>query len=317
MSDAKQLLSPRDVFMHIFTIAMLYGAVVNILIVVFQLINILFPDPALAGYWELESARSLLRFGLATLVIAWPTYLISGWLLQRGYRQNPQSKNLRTRKWLTYFTLFAAALVGVIDLMVLVHGYLSGDFTVRFGLKSLAVLLVSGAVFIRYMGEVVRFEDKKPQWTMMVRPARWISLFVVLALLIAGGVVVGSPAAERARQLDMRRVNDLQYIQSMVMEYASTKGALPSQLTDIDDPVRSVVVPRDPLTAQPYGYEVTGPLAFKICADFAAPSHQTIMGRGTPALGLDVWTHDAGLQCFERTIDKDYLLKRPFDLAGQ
>jgi hypothetical protein len=58
------------------------------------------------------------------------------------------------RKWLIYFTLFAAALIIIGDLVTLLNRFLEGELTVRFLLKVLAVFFVAGSVFYYYLWDL-------------------------------------------------------------------------------------------------------------------------------------------------------------------
>lgn len=144
--------SPKDVFLHLFSIIALYISVGAFVALIFQYINVLFPD-ALNPY-ETQSAYGAIRWALAMLIIVFPAYAGSMWLLHRGYAQNSATRALRTRKWLIYFTLFAAAVIIAGDLVALIYNLLNGDLTVRFMLKAATVFLVSGSVFGYYIGEI-------------------------------------------------------------------------------------------------------------------------------------------------------------------
>ena len=44
------------------------------------------------------------------------------------------------------------------DLVVLIHGFLSGDLTIRVGLKILTVGAIAGTIFLYYLGAAARDE---------------------------------------------------------------------------------------------------------------------------------------------------------------
>ena len=145
----QQTTSPKDVFLHLFSIVALYitaGAFVSL---IFDYINIWLPD-ALNTY-EAQAAYGSIRWAIASLVVVFPAYIWSSWALERGYAANPATREIRTRKWLIYFTLFLAAVIIAGDIVGLVYSLLNGDLTVRFALKAGTVLLVSGAVFGHYV----------------------------------------------------------------------------------------------------------------------------------------------------------------------
>jgi hypothetical protein len=139
----------------------------------------------------------------------------------------------------------------------------------------------------------------------------YIIIGIVAAAVVAGFFVVGSPMKERARRFDERRVNDLQSLQSEIVNYWQGKTKLPEKLTDIEDPIRGVSVPKDPENGVDYVYKVNSDLSFSLCAVFSLPNQtpavpvQTRPIAPTPYYVGDNWNHGAGNVCFERNIDKD------------
>jgi hypothetical protein len=62
------------------------------------------------------------------------------------------------RRWLTYLTLFVAAVVLIVDLITLVDNVLGGEVTVRFVLKVLVAGLIAGTIFGYYLWDLRRDE---------------------------------------------------------------------------------------------------------------------------------------------------------------
>jgi hypothetical protein len=56
---------------------------------------------------------------------------------------------------------------------------------------------------------------------------------VVLAAIVAGMVMLGSPSDERARRLDERRVSDLAGIRNAVNFFSDRNGRLPASLDEL------------------------------------------------------------------------------------
>jgi len=121
---------------------------------------------------------------------------------------------------------------------------------------------------------------------------------VVCVTIIAGFFVVGSPVSERAKQLDLRRINDLTNIQYQIINYWQAKQKLPEALLALKDDLRGGAIPTDPETGAAYEYAIKGSNQFELCAIFVR------VGQGY-AMPSDEWKHDAGRTCFTRTIDKD------------
>lgn len=143
-------MGPRDMFLHLLATITLYATAVSLLTLLFQYINLALPD--VLDY--VAGAYSTIRFSISTLVIVFPAFVLVSWYLNKMYSAEPERRAWRFRKWLVYFTLFIAALVVIGDLVTLVYNFLQGDMTLRFGLKVLAVLLVSGNIFVYYFWDL-------------------------------------------------------------------------------------------------------------------------------------------------------------------
>src|SRR3989344_1809905 len=140
MTDSKKT-GPKDVFGQLLAIIGLYVSVIVFGALIFGLINLYFPDVLNYDYGYF--AKQSLKWPLAVLVIVFPLYLWLNNYLQNDLERNPEKKELKTRKWLLYFTVFATAIVIVGDLITLIYRFLNGDLTVQFVLKVLAVLLIA------------------------------------------------------------------------------------------------------------------------------------------------------------------------------
>lgn len=160
--SSSELAGPKDVFLHLFAIIMLYISAVNFLILIFQCINILIPDPLQqARSFAASAAYDKIRFAIASLIVVFPAYLYSTVMLNRTYRAAPAKRNLKIRKWLIYFTLFVASLIIVGDIVSLVFKFLGGELTVKFIAKVLTVLFVAAAIFVYYLWEMRRYDKKE------------------------------------------------------------------------------------------------------------------------------------------------------------
>jgi hypothetical protein len=149
--------SPKEIFLHLFSIVALYVTAIAVGTLLFQIVNLSIHD-ALEGTgpWVGESARSAMRFAISSLVVAFPAYLWSLKPLRRGYVADAARGNVRIRKWLTYLTLFVAGLVVLSDAIAVIHSFLGGELTVRFFLKALSLGVVAASVFLYYRWDLQR-----------------------------------------------------------------------------------------------------------------------------------------------------------------
>ena len=234
--------------------------------------------------------------------------------IAKDLKSDKEKQFIWIRKWLLHLMLFVGAITIIIDLITLINTFLNGEITTRFILKILAVLVVAVPVFAYYLWELRRDPTKPtrvPLFTALV------SSLVLCGSIIVSFFVIGSPAQQRNVRMDLERVNGLQSIQSSLINYWQTKDVLPENLSLLEDDLTGYRNPSDPETKQAYEYRATGKLSFELCATFetqfevSQDTHQIPVyyefGYGDP--GFDIWFHEAGRFCFERTIDPDRFKK--------
>lgn len=297
---------PRDVFIYLLVIIMLYTSVCMLLTLLFDYVDIGFPDPLDSSANQLES----IRMAVAVLVVTFPVYLWASRFIARDLAAHPEKSELSIRRWLLFLTLFLAALLIIGDLIALVYSFMGGDLTARFVLKVSAILVVAGAVFGYY-----RYELRRAP-TEFSNEARWfvrLSTAATAAAIVTGFVLAGSPARERLVRTDLRRISDLSALQNEIVSYYRAKNTLPQSLDQLTNSISGFRSPNDPQSQSPYEYRVTGTLSFQLCANFSMPTVQERPPAYSPP-GLRNgwnWSHEAGRGCFTRTIDPAFYGGRP------
>lgn len=303
--------TPRDVFMYLLVTATLYTSVVSFIALLFAYVDALYPDQLNFCF---GCGLDQIRWSSSILIVVFPVFLFIFGRLRKEYVKMPEKREIKARKWLVYLTLFLAAVTIIADLVAIIFNFYSGELTARFFLKTVVVLAVAAAVFWYYLWDIKKESvDSKKTKTIV-----WVTSLVVLAALAGGFFIVGSPAQQRERRFDERRVSDLQSIQSAIIyEYYQNKQKLPVRLDDLKNDITGFTPPVDPQTGRSYEYRVTGTLSFELCADFKASSQDGgTVGRGKypePAIergpflqGQQNWQHGSGQVCFSRTIDPDF-----------
>ncbi|MDX1429681.1 MAG: DUF5671 domain-containing protein [Rhodothermales bacterium] len=154
----KTSVSAREAFLYLLLFATLYVSAFNLGNLLFQFINLGFPEPTDPEGFPLI-ARGSIRWAVASLVIAFPVFLFVSRIINREVGRDPVKKESSIRKWLTYMTLFVAAGIIIGDLIALVYSFLSGELTVRFVLKVLTIGVIAGGVFGYYLRDVRSVED--------------------------------------------------------------------------------------------------------------------------------------------------------------
>lgn len=296
--------TPKHVFLHLLMIAMLYISVIAFITLYFQYTNQLFFD---AAFTYRESIYQGIRWGSSALLVAYPVLIYITWLLQKEFKLQPGLRDMKTRRWLLYFTQFVTAITIIVDLMVLIYEFYGGEITARFISKVVVVLVVAAVVLGYYRWELHRTAAITNLPKIMA-----ISVgTVLLASIVAGFFIAGTPAEQRSKRLDDQRVNLLMQIQSNLVSFAQTKQNLPQDQAKAE--AWSGDWPVDPETNQEFVYTKTSNTTFQLCATFAAEEtdniyqdnyyYPTTEKRLMQLVGGSSWVHPVGYYCFDRTVE--------------
>jgi membrane protein YqaA with SNARE-associated domain len=142
----RSVVSPRDAFRHGLMFFALLLVASHLGLIAFALIDHFVPDPL----DSFARGDGRIRWSLAVLLVAWPVWAVTSLNLARDEERDPGQRRSAVGRWLTWGALFLAAATLVGDALAVVAGFLSGDFTLRFLLKALAVALIAGAIFLAY-----------------------------------------------------------------------------------------------------------------------------------------------------------------------
>jgi len=305
---------PRDTFLYLLAIITLVVVAVGFGMAVFNYIDFYFPDPATDYYRGVSSYESPIRQAMAMLIVVFPVFLWVSRFLRKDVKLHPEKKDLKIRKWLLNLTLFAAALVIIGDFVTVVNNFLRGELTARFALKALTIFFISGSAFYYYLSQLREKEVK------LIRAFSWIITAVVIAAVLWGFAVIGSPFAQREKRFDERRIQDLSMIQGQIINYWQRKESLPKSLKDLEDSISGFVIPIDPKTGNEYEYTVderSKETKFQICATFSTSNigdtenSNAVIAEPKPVAPregyypYDSWQHKTGKYCFDRIIDPE------------
>lgn len=297
-------ITPKDVFLHLFNILIFYLTVIGFIMLYIQYINVWWPD-TLNFYFT--NIANIVRIATSIFVIGAPVYLITAWMLSKDLKANPEKRDLSLRKWLIYFTLFISAITIIVDLVMFVYNFLNGELTIKFFLKIAVVLIVAAAVFGYYLWELKR----KNIVSKIPKLLAGVIVVIVIASIVIGVLLIGTPADQRNRRFDDTRIQSLQNLQSQIVNYWIQKKVLPERLGQLEDSISGFVVPVDPESKQAFDYKVANPLSFELCAGFKTNSQDFL----PDASGVKMtspydsfqqnWDHRAEKTCFTRTIDPE------------
>ena len=338
----KQKLNVGYAFLSLGVLISLIVSVISFFNLAFEILNKKFPDVLNATYQygyassQFEAARTF----LAMLIIMFPAFLILAYFWKHKEKKGLGHQDDVVHKWLSYIIIFLSILVVVVDLIILVRYFVSGEITIRFILKILIALAGAKMILYYFVPEIWDVKFWNIRWRKFFKiTSKYFSMVMVLALIIWSFCVIGSPFKQRQLQLDDRRVQDLQSIQWQIINYWQQKEKLPASINDLKNPLSGYSLPVDPEFEKGKTYEyipdAKNKLKFQLCANFSLPmpkgwqEYQGYSAAGVmpEAVGVnsnvpvsettsnviypfpsgtnDSWDHQTGRTCFERTIDKD------------
>lgn len=305
--------TPKDFFLWLGAMAALYGSTVAFVALVFEYLNVAFPETL--QYYSGDPYSAGMSYEMATLIVLFPLFLVLMRVIRKSIAGDATRGEIWVRRWALFLTLFIAGVTLAADLITLIMYFLNGDVTLRFALKALVIFLVAGAGFLHFLADLRGYWSANPGKARLMGGATGVLLLVTI---VAGFFIVGTPWQARLYRYDDQKVNELQSIQYQVVNYWQAKERLPITLSELEDPISGFMVPTDPQTGAPYTYEATGKLSFKLCATFNAETQSySVNARTVPTIPgsaykqEDNWQHGAGEACFTRTIDPE--LYPPFE----
>ena len=121
---------------------------------------------------------------------------------------------------------------------------------------------------------------------------------VILASIITGVILVGTPSEGRLQRFDSTRIEDLKGIMAGMDSFWTRNERLPASLEELMADPRVEVKTQDPGSAEPYDFTPLDEDTYELCATFDLES----LTGGRPS-SADFWRHGAGRQCFELDVD--------------
>lgn len=293
---------PKSVFINLLGIIAFYASAVSFILLLFQYINVLFPNEL---YFFYEGALSQIRVSMSILIVSFPIYITMTFMLNKEIFKNTNERDFKLRKWLIYFTLFISAITLIGNLITVIFQFLDGETSIRFYLKTIVIFIVAGTIFWYYIFNLKR--EIKNNSDILNKLLVYISSFIIIASIISGFFIIGSPAHQRSIKFDNERTQNLQLIQNEIINYWINKNTLPENLNNLENNILGFIPPTDPKTQKSYEYNILSDLSFELCATFET-SNINIKNNidSIPRYNrLENWEHNQGKTCFKRDIDPD------------
>lgn len=286
--------SAREAFFHLLAFSTLASWIIATGSLWFILIDAWFPDATRSYYMPWSWHR--VSWQMASIIVAFPAFVFATNVVLSDMEANPDKAASPIRRWLTNIALLVAALVSIGDLMAFVATFLQGELTVRFVCQCLTVFALAGAVFLYYNRGTAKASAAPRNWN------RGFALGAAAAILLSlglGFLKTGSPAEQRLRAEDHRRVEDLYQIANRIHDHwqqardLKTTPTLPPSLDTLTTGANTGLVTSDPFTHQPYEFKPGTGAAYQLCAIFSTATPD-IPNRARPA-----WAHPQGAVCID------------------
>ena len=298
--------TPKNVIMQLGALIALYASITSLLILIFSVTNLKFPDEA-AYYWEDEGSREAVRNSIAMLIVFFPTFLVFTRLSNKDRRTYNQGEYMTFAKWLIYFSILGGILILLGDLVVLINYFLNGEITSRLLVKVAALFVVVGSALSYYILDIRGYFKKRVKHSMYFGLGG--SILVIVAL-VCGYSHIETPEEVRQMRFDEQQVTDLQDMYWKINQYYTTNEKLPTNLTEA---YTQSDVPDAPDNRADYKYSVIDEKSVELCATFtsSSPDNGRFASKPLPLSSEDAsfaqnqdWEHTAGEVCFIRTFQK-------------
>lgn len=271
----------------------------------FQFVNKFFPTEINYGVAIQSLNQTAIKWEMASLIVALPLFFVFSWLIRQALKKGNLLAESKIRLWISYIILFIVVATAIGDLITTTFSLLNGDFTARFLLKSLTILLISLWIFIYYWLEL-RSENALVN-TSLPKIFGTITLVVIIGSFIGTFFIIESPVQARKNAFDQTRVGNLQDIKYAVDDYYREYQKLPDSLSELRNN-RGYLKITDPANNQNYGYKIVDPTSYEICATFETSSKN--QNNHSVYSYYTEFVHDAGNVCFSKKISKsDLILK--------
>jgi len=288
--------SPKNFILQLGSLIALYASVTSLLILIFGITNLKFPDE-IAYYYEDESARQAVRNSIAMLVVFFPTYLIFTRVSNQDRRMFSQGAYSTFAKWLVYISILVGILILLVDLVVLMNFFLNGEITTRFITKVFALLIVVGITLHYYILDVRGYFQKRVDKALYFAVGAAVLVF---SSLLIGYSYIETPSEVREIRLDEQQVTDLQDMYWVINEYYQANGGLPET---IQQAYREGKLPEAPTKRDAYQFNIIDDTTFELCASFVASSPDRDRSYIPVTEKNYRWEHEEGQKCFVRTIE--------------
>lgn len=299
--------TPKTMAMQLGAFISLFTSIGSLLVLLFSIINLAFPDAA-ESYYSYNNYQDSIRYAIAMLVVFFPTFITLTRKVNVA-RRNESGLYLTITKWLVYFALLIGGLVILGDLVAVIMAFLNGELTTRFILKALSLFVVVGAAFWYYQKDATQYWNTREKQSVQLGI---LTSILVMVTVVYGYMQIDSPSVARDRAIDEEQVSALSDMQWRIEEYYRANEVLPENIETV---YGELTIPTASEGRGGYRYVVTGEQSYELCADFMTERQDmrdeysiAIPDKSYNPANYN-WEHGVGNVCFTRTVLSTETLK--------
>ena len=212
-------------------------------------------------------------WAISALVVLAPTFYVFAAILRKAIARHEVEFDRGVRQWTSYFFLFIVMAVMLGDMITAVRYVLNGDYTARFFLKVLTILVITGWL-AAYVWLDLRSKDALATST-IPRRMGIASATVIVISVAAAFTLIDSPALAREKAFDRQREYNMASLQYSVRNFYSRHARMPESLEELhEDGYVNRRVTQDPATGDVYAYRIVNEVEFELCATFATDNRE-------------------------------------------
>ncbi len=244
-------------------------------------------------------SQEAIKMEIASLIVAAPVFYLMCHLIRKALRKGSMAADNKVRLWITYIILFLVVAISAGDLIRTVFALLNGDYTVRFLLKALVILIIAAYIFCYYWPEArsktALVGSKRPKIMGLA------ALAAIVVSVVAAFFLIDTPAVSRVKAFDRARAQKLQEIKYTIDNYYYEYKKLPASLDELRQSRGLNIV--DEETGKQFEYRIMGNESYELCADFKL-SNKNLNRDDQVYFGDASFLYDAGRNCFTRNVSQ-------------
>ncbi len=233
-----------------------------------------------------------MRYGIASLIVVFPIYLVVVNILHSKYKKNELKKDSFTYRLFTYFILLVSVLFFIFYLVQFINNFLNGIISVAVSLSFLLLLLIIILTFSYYFYDLKRVSYFKKSKVSII-----FTIFLVIVVLL--GLMIGFLRVERPKDsknylIDQKMAEIMSEVAFVIVNFYDTNGKIGENL----EVHKLVSTNLSGFVEENIEYRKISKEEFELCVNFKTNSYK---GEEPPILNIDQpWIFfKSGRQCYK------------------